>query len=160
MLTKNRIKWVASIILGGILLVLGMAGGNWGTSFAADASVNVAPLIDHIQPSAVPAGSPYRVMIIYGENFGTSRQAIRVRLTSTGIDILLDEPLQVLPDGISQVIPADYLIEPIVYTLTVIRSNPGTVPILPPNPIYDEESNPVPFIVYEPLPMPLPIIYK
>ena len=72
MFSSLKIKWFASIILAGIFLALGMMGGNWGTSYAADASVNLAPVIDKITPSSAPVGSsPYVVVIIDGSGFGT-----------------------------------------------------------------------------------------
>jgi hypothetical protein len=49
---------------------------------------------------------------------------------------------------------------PITYSLTVVQSNPGTIPTIPIDPNYDEESNPVPFKVYEPLWIYISIVHK
>ena len=54
MLATSKIKWFGSIILAGILLVLALMGGNWGTNYSASASVNAAPVINSIQPSDSP----------------------------------------------------------------------------------------------------------
>ncbi len=71
MFSSSKIKWFASIILAGIFLALGMMGGNWGTSYAAGASVNVAPVIDKITPSSVKVGSSDVYMLIDGLYFDT-----------------------------------------------------------------------------------------
>lgn len=157
MITTNKIKWFGSIILAGIILTLAMTGGKWGTSYSASASVDAIPVIDFIDPSSVLAGSPYIIMIINGENFGDMDDT-RVRLTAVGFDEILP-PLTVLPDGISVVIPAELLIEPKLYTVTVVKSTVNTVPTIPITP-WDEESNPVPFTVYEGQHIYLPLINK
>ena len=158
MFTKSKLKWFGSIILAGTLLVLALMGGKWGTTYAADSSINAAPYIDYIVPSEVQAGSPYFMMIIFGENFGTLENT-RVRLTAIGYDEMLP-PTQVLPDGISVVIAADLLVVPKLYTVMVVKSTYGTIPTIPTIPPWDETSNPVPFTVYEPQYIHLPIIYK
>jgi hypothetical protein len=147
MLATSKIKWFGSIILAGILLVLALIGGNWGTSYSANASVAAAPIITSIRPPAVLAGSGNTIIIISGSNFGSLITPIQVRLTMLGIDRLLT-PLQVLPNGISVIIPADLLTVPAVYTLTVLKSNLGTIPTIPTPPDV-EISNPLPFMVYK-----------
>jgi hypothetical protein len=98
-------------------------------------------------------------MIIYGENF-INDGFTRVKLTAPGFEGLLEPPQQVLPDGISQVILPHLLDEPKLYTLTVVHSIANTVPTIPIVPPYDEESNPVPFLVYVPQYAYLSIIHK
>jgi hypothetical protein len=156
MLATPKIKWFGSIILAGILLVLAIFGGKWGTTYAAGASVNVAPLITAINPSSVPVGSPNTWLIIWGSNFGNMDDT-RVRLTTgVGFDQLFT-PREIRQDRIIVILPASLLVDPIVYTLTVVKSTPGTIPTIPVTP-YDEESNPVPFTVFETLYVYLPII--
>jgi hypothetical protein len=159
MYSSMKLKWFVSITLAGILLVLGLMGGNWGITYAANDKVNAAPIIDRIQPSAVRVGSPYIVMIIHGENF-MNDGFTRVKLTATGFEEMLESPQQVLPDGIGQVILPDLLDEPKLYTLTVVHSTANTVPTIPIVPIKDEESNPVLFSVYVPQYAYLSIIHK
>jgi len=156
MFSSSKIKWFASIILAGIFLALGMMGGNWGTSYAADASVNLAPVIDKITPSSAPVGSPYVVVIIDGSGFGTIFNTA-VYITAIGFEDVLT-PSFILPDGISVVIPAELLIEPKLYMIYVVRSNANTVPSIPLVPPWDEVSNPAPFTVYEPVYQYLPIV--
>jgi hypothetical protein len=150
MLTTSKIKWFGSIILAGILLALALMGGKWGTTYSVSASVNVAPVIDSIDPSAVPAGSPDTLLLINGSNFGTLADT-KVRLTGSSIVQLLT-PIEISPNQISVIIPAALLAVPQVYTLEVIVYIGGTVP-------GEEISNSVRFTVYSPFNY-LPIIYK
>ena len=160
MFTTSKIKWFGSIILAGILLVLAIFGGKWGTSYVAGASVNVAPIITAINPSSVPAGSPDTWLIIWGSNFGTLLDT-RVRLTGVGFDQLFT-PREIRQDRIIVILPASLLVDPNLYTLTVIKSKYGTIPTIPtiPVPPDDEISNPVPFTVFERQLMYLPLMYK
>jgi len=159
MFTTSKFKWIGSIILAGTLLVLAIFGGTWGTSYAADASVNVAPVISYIDPFAVPVGSPDTIIEIWGSNFGTTTDT-RVRLTGGGFDELYP-PDEISTGRIVVTIPALLLDQPTLYILTVIKSKSGTIPTIPtiPNPPDDEISNPVPFTVYGPDTY-LPIIQK
>ena len=157
MLATSKIKWFGSLILASTLLVLALLGGNWGTNYSASANVNATPIINYIQPSAVPAGSPATVMIIAGSNFGNSHDTT-VRLLGGGIDQTI-VPMVVTPNGISVQIPAGLLDVPTIYLVTVIWSDFNTVPTVPITP-HDYESNPVPFTVYEGQFVYLPIITK
>ena len=156
MLATYKIKWYGSLILAGVLLTLALTGGKWGTTYSARASVAVAPHIDSIIPSLVPAGSPDIVLIITGSNFGDSTDT-RVRLVENEVDILL-EPLQVLPDGISVIIADTLLVDPTLYSITVVKSTKHTIPTIPILPPWDEESNPASFFVYGPSFIHLPIV--
>ena len=156
MVATSRFKWFGSIVLAGILLILALMGGKWGTNYSATAGVYIAPFIDSIIPSAVPAGSPDTVVEISGSNFGTLDDT-RVRLTGTGVDQLF-VPGAISPDQISVTITSTLLIEPQQYIVTVIKSISGTMPTLPIPPDV-EISNPVPFTVYSPS-LYLPIITK
>jgi hypothetical protein len=130
-------------------------GGKWGTTNSASAGVNLTPFIESINPSSVQAGSPNIIMIIVGSGFGDMTDT-RVRLTAVGFDELF-EPLQVLKDEIWVVIPAELLIEPTVYTVTVVWSTVHTIPVVPPTE-WDEESNPKPFTVF--IPHYIPIMFS
>ncbi len=159
MISTARVKWLVSILLAACVLVLALLGGKWGTSYAAENSLALAPHIDRIQPAAVRVGSPDVVMIVTGSGFEINKNP-RVRLTTPLTDVVLAAPLQILPNALSQLIPGSYFTEPITYTLTVVQSNPGTVPTIPIDPDYDEVSNPVPFKVYEPLLIYISLVHK
>ncbi len=132
---------------------------NDGTLDSNIATVSVmvtnAPYIVSIDPSAVNAGSPDIVMVIFGANFGDTIDT-RARLTGNGFDELRI-PLQVLTNGMSIKIPANLLAEPNLFTLTIVKSIDHTVPTLP-LPLYTQISNPFTFIVYEAHFYYLPII--
>jgi hypothetical protein len=155
MVATSKIKWLGSIILAGTLLVLALLGGKWGTTYSAKADVCEAPVINSISPSSIPTGSPDTTMVITGSQFGNMTDT-RVRLTGIGFDQAF-VPLQVLPEGISVIIPNTNLVDPIMYLVTVIKSCPGTIPTIPITP-YDLESNPVPFFVIGASFIHLPII--
>jgi len=151
MLVTAKIKWFGSIILAGTLLVLALMGGNWGTNYIASASVDVAPIITSIFPASVPAGSPTRVLIIWGSNFVEQDKTIQVRLTTGfGFDQSFT-PAEIRPGRIYVILPASLFVDPTLYTLTVVKSNPATLPIV-------EESNPLPFTVYKTLYLYFPIM--
>ena len=159
MLTNSKIKWLGSIILAGILLVLAMMGGKWGTSYAADDNVNAAPIITAIIPSVIKVGSPDTVVIVVGSDFGNMGDT-RVRLVGNGVDQIVEETLQVIPNGISIRIPAALLAGPNLYTLTVIKSSKNTIPTIPLWPPYDEVSNGITLTVYVPQLTYLPCIKR
>ena len=158
MLASSKIKWIGSIFLAGIFLALSMMGGNWGTTYTADASMYAVPHISSIVPAAVPAGSSDTGIIIFGSNFGNVTDT-RVWLTSTGFEELIT-PMVVTNTAISLVLSDTLLVEPKLYIVTVIKSVVQTVPTLPPVPIKDEISNGVPFTVYEARSTYLPVIDK
>jgi hypothetical protein len=162
MFETTRIKWLGSIVLAGILLVLAMAGGTWGTSFAANGVLNEPPVINYIVPAALAAGSPDSVMIIVGSEFGESELEIRVWLKGIGSEYLF-APLSVINTGISVNLPAVMLAVPNTFIVTVIKSHIGTIPTIPTSPdppLYDHLSNSVPFEVFEAGYSYLPIISK
>jgi hypothetical protein len=157
MFAPIRTKWLGSIILASVLLALAFMGGKWGTNYSASAGVNADPVINYIQPSAVPAGSPATVMIIAGSNFGdqiNTKTAVRLSGVVKPIN-----PMVVTPNGISVLIPANLLGVPTVYLVTVIRSDNNTIPTIPIQP-GDHESNAVPFKVYQAQFIYLPIIIR
>lgn len=160
MAPANRIKWLASIVVGAIVLILALFGGKWGTTYAANDGVLTAPVIDHIQPSIVRVGSDYKTIIIFGTFF--DQCAMWVRITSTGIDNSI-LPLQVLPNAISVVVGSEYFTSPSVYSIYVVHSTQCTVPPDPPtpfDPLWDEISNAVTLTVYESLWTYMPIMRK
>jgi hypothetical protein len=156
----SKFKWLVTFILAGSLLMLALGGGNWGTSYSASASVNVPPIIDSINPSAVAAGSPNTTMIISGSNFGNTIDT-RVWITGTGLEDILT-PAAVIQDGMSVVISDTLLVFPNLYIIRVIKSVSGGSPTIPtiPNPPDTEISNPVPFVVFEAKYFYLPILSK
>ena len=158
MSVTSKIKWLASIVLAAVLLTLALMGGKWGTSYAANAGVYVAPIIDVIRPNWAPVGSPDKLVIITGSNFGNDPNDVRVRVTGTFTDCLI-APLQVIDTGISFVITDTLLIEPAAYSLMVMKSTIHTVPILPIPPNM-EISNPVDFYVIVPITVYLPLATK
>jgi hypothetical protein len=159
MSTTAKLKWIISLVLGGILLITAMFGGKWEPTYAADGSLNAIPEIDYIYPSAVPAGSGDVVMIIGGSNFGEVEDFIRIWIRDAQHEYNA-APMEVIETGISVVITDTLLVEPNVYSITVVKSNGLSVPTIPPNPIYDQVSNSVNFLVYEAIPAYLPIIEK
>jgi len=159
MSTTMKYKWIVSFTLGGVLLVVAMLCGNGQTSYAADPSLNAAPIIDQIVPDQVKAGSGDTAMIISGSNFGGVEDDIRIWLANAGDDYKI-APLTVINTGISLVITDTLLVNPITYTLRVVKSNGLSIPAVPPWYPYDQDSNPVDFLVYAPRYLYLPIINK
>ena len=159
MLTASRTKWIASLILGGILVVLALVGGKWQTTYAADAGVNQVPVIDHIYPSKAPAGSDNLVMIIMGSNFGQVEDFIRVWLEDADHNYTA-APIEVIDTALSVVITDTLMVAPDFYSIRVVKSNGLSVPTIPPDPIYDQVSNAVEFEVYAPLRIFLPVMDK
>ena len=159
MSAASKSKWIISIVLGSLLLVLALIGGKWQVSYAADASLNAAPVITNIHPSKVPAGSGNVIMIISGANFGTIEDFIRVLIQDQDHDYLA-APIEVLDMGLSVVITDTLLVDPNLYHITVLKSNGQSVPTNPPNPTWDQVSNTVDFLVYEVRYGFLPILEK
>ena len=147
MSATTKIKWSGSIILAGALLVLAMTGGTWGTTYAADPSLNAAPIIESINPSETYAGSPDCPIKIYGANFGNLSDT-RVRITGIGVDQIA-RPDAISPGKISVVITDTLLIEPTFYIVTVVKSTLPSIPTIPLEPKWDQESNQIIFTVYE-----------
>jgi hypothetical protein len=151
MLTRSKMKWMGTILVAGIALALALMGGKWGTSYAADAGVNIPPTITKLIPNAAPVGAPNKYITITGSGFGTiANTAVRVK--GTTIDEYLT-PLTVLPDGLIVLFPPSLFTHETVYLVTVVLYS-GTIPTIPPF----EESNPLPFTVYTPKNIYLPIV--
>ncbi len=159
MLTAPKYKWIASLILGGILIFLAMIGGEWQATYAADAGINQVPSIDYISPVQVPAGSGNKTMVIGGADFGGSEDFIRVWIRDATHDEMLP-PETVIDTGISVVISNALLVNPTMYSITVVKSNGQSIPPNPPNPVYDLVSNSKDFLVYETQYIYLPVIRK
>ena len=159
MLSASKYKWIASVVLGGILIFLAMIGGEWKATYAADASVNQDPVINYISPVQVPAGSASKTMVIGGTNFGTSEDFIRVWIHDASHDYTA-APINVLIDGISVVITDTLMVSPTLYTIRVVISNGQSIPAVPPWIPFDQFSNPVDFLVYQPVYQYLPRIEK
>ncbi len=159
MLITRRYKWIGGIILGGILLALGLLGGNWGTNYVMPASANNYPVINAIIPFSLPAGSADKVVIISGTIDGFQSNT-RIRFIGNGIDVLLS-PIQVIPSsGASVKVPQSLLDVPTVYTVKIIVSDYGTIPTFPLWTGIDLESNPGTFTVFQPIDTYLPISLK
>ncbi len=159
MFTSTKHKWVVSFILGGVLLALAMLGGGWKITYASDANLQPTPLINFIFPDAVPAGSGNVMLIIGGANFGFLESDIRVWIHDEEHDYTA-APFNVGDTGLSVIITNTLLASPDVYIIKVVRSNSQSVPSIPPNPSFDQVSNAVDFIVYQPQYVYLPIIRK
>jgi len=161
MFSITKLKWYGSIALAGILLVLAMVGGTWGTSYAADGVLNEPPVINYIDPHSLPAGTPDHVMIIVGSEFGEAKDEIRIWIKGIDSEYLL-EPLFVTNTAISVTLPAEMLAVPNTFIVSVIKSKIGTIPTIPtvPDPLNDHVSNSVPFEVFEAIYSYLPIINK
>jgi hypothetical protein len=159
MTAPSKYKWLASLILGGILLVLAGMGGKQETTYAAEAGINATPVIYNIYPTKAPVGSANVMMIISGVNFGEVKDFIRVWIKDPTHNYIA-VPIQVIDTGLSVMIPDILLVAPDTYTITVVKSNGLSVPTVPPDPVYDQVSNPATFFVYQPLHGYLPLIRK
>ena len=155
----TKYRWVVSLSLGGILLVIALIGGNWQTSYAADSGLNAAPVINYIDPERTKVGSGDTPMIIVGSNFGEAESNIRVWL-SDQVNNYSAAPKNVIDTGISLIITDTLLTSPITYTVIVVKSNGLSIPTVPPDPDYDTYSNAVNFWVYMPEYLYLPIVDK
>ena len=154
----TKYRWVVSLSLGGILLVIALIGGNWQTSYAADSGLNTAPIIDYIDPEQTKVGSGTTPMIIYGSNFGEIESNIRIWL-SDQVNNYTIAPYHLGDSWISLYIPDPLLSSPVTYTLKVVKSNGLSIPTVPPT-IYDTTSNAVNFLVYTAKFIYLPITKK
>ena len=152
-------KWVVSILLACLVLILALAGGRWGSSFTASANVNAAPLIDTIDPTSVLVDSPDTTITIQGLNFGNSEDT-RVWISEGGVNELL-VPLTITPVQITVVLTADLLDRPAYFAVRVIKSTSGSPPTIPtiPTPPDEEISNTVYFTVWSPY-IYLPLIQQ
>ncbi len=159
MSTSIKHKWIVSFILGGVLLALAMLGGGWKISYASDANTIDPPHIDSIFPDAVPAGSGNVMMIIGGTNFGVSESYIRVWIHDEEHDYKA-APFNVEDTSLSVIITDTLLVGPDIYIIKIVKSNGLSIPTVPPNPTFDQVSNAVDFIVYQPQYVYLPIIRK
>jgi hypothetical protein len=156
MFATSKIKWFGSIIFASFLIALALTGGNWGTNYAAGASINANPIINEIFPSKVPAGSPNTVIVVSGSGFGDVTNT-GVRLLNSGYDNIL-HPIQVYPDALSVTVPDTLLTVPTTYILSVVRSTYPSVPTIPLIPAWDVESNSLPFVVFQAKYLYLPIV--
>jgi hypothetical protein len=154
------IKWIGTIFLGGILLVLALMGGNWGSSYAAVAGDCPVPYITYINPSSVKTGSLGKTIVISGGNFGTPSDTF-VWFDSTILPDLLP-PTSVLPDGtgISVFVPTFMLAVDNNYAVKIVKSCPHTIPTIPTLPDWDVVSTSKPFVIYTPFDFYLPIISR
>ncbi len=157
MLPTSKTKWLFSFILAGILLALALFGGKWGTTYAAADQVNLLPQINYIVPNQIKAGSTDTMIFVSGSGFGNNNDT-GVRIQGNGVDKMFYGLVQ--PNGIWVTISAQYLVNPIVYGVTVVYSVPQTMPTVPPDPLYDVESNSVPLRVYINQYFQLPVLYK
>jgi hypothetical protein len=157
MFTKTRIKWGVTIIMAGVILVLSLLGGKWGTTYAADSGVSVAPSIDYIIPTAVKAGSPSTILVIAGSNWGDFHNTA-VRILGNGIDEIII-PFAITSTRIWITVPFTMLVSPTTYNISVVMSTGNTLPTIPFTP-WDVESLPVTFTVYTPILTYLPLVCR
>jgi hypothetical protein len=132
-----------------------LTGGKWGTSYAATED-GPNPIIYLIQPSKVPVRSPDKVIIVSGLNYGGATNT-GVRLQGNNFDKVLPT-IAVQANAISALVADTLMTEATVYTLTVVRSDAGTIPVVPLVPPYDHESNVLYFTVFQAEEYFLPII--
>ncbi len=157
MSNPSRTKWIASLILGGILIALALLGGKWQATYAADAAVNQDPVIDQIYPDAVPAGSGDTVLIITGSNFGGTPDFIRIWIADATHNYTA-APKGIMNTVVSVVITDTLLVAPDNYTIRVVKSNGLSIPSIPPWIPYDQVSNRVDFVVFAPQFIFLPVM--
>jgi hypothetical protein len=157
MLATTKIKWLTSIILAGILLGLALMGGKWGTSYAAT-SDGPSPIIYSVLPPKVPVRSLDKVIVVAGLYYGGNTNT-GVRLQGNNFDKVL-HTIAVQDNAISVLVTDTLMTEATVYTLTVVRSDADTVPVIPLVPPYDHESNPLDFTVFQAEEYFLPIIRR
>ena len=141
MVISSKLKWFGTIILAGIILGLGLIGGNWGTDYSASASVYASPQIEYIIPEVVPFGSPDIQMIIHGLNFGPEADT-QVWLTKRNNTFELT-PITFSPTELTVTIPSSLLELPALYRVQVAIYVGASVP-------GDMLSNSVHFFVYSP----------
>lgn len=153
MLTTNKIKWLGTLTIAGVLLILALIGGDWGTTYAADLSALQAPRIDSIEPPGVKVGSPYQIILIRGADFGDVVDT-RVRLSGTNYDQMFP-PVTIFPDYIYVMVPEYFFTQPEKFIVTVVRSTTHTVPTIPTIVPPDLVSNKVFFNVFLPLFLPI-----
>jgi hypothetical protein len=158
MITANKLKWLGSIILAGVFLVMAVIGSDWGTNYTANASVNADPIIYLIQPPKVPVRSPDKIIVVSGLNFG-DKDNTGVRLSRDGFDTVL-RAIDVGGGGISVSVTNTLMTETTVYTLTVVRSDYPSIPSVPLYPEWDHESNSLPFTIFQAEEYFLPIIRR
>ena len=155
MLSVTKIKWLASIIMAGILLSLALMGGRWGTSYAATED-GPDPLIYSVLPPKAPVRSPDKVIVVAGLYFGDQTNT-GVRLQGNGFDKVLPT-IAAQDNAISALVTDTLMTEATVYTVTVVRSDAGTIPVVPLEPPWDHESNALQFTVFQAEEYFLPII--
>jgi hypothetical protein len=160
MFASSKNKWLVSLVLAGILLALSLLGGKWGTTYAADNSVNANPVINFIVPDHVPAGVIANVpMYINGANFGIVSDTA-VRIQGNGIDKVFNQEISYIDaHDIYLTIGYAYFLNPTIYNITVVMSTAHTMPTIPITG-WDLESNAVPLIVFTPLSQFIPLVNK
>jgi hypothetical protein len=158
MSTTSKVRWFGSILLAGILLILALFGGKWGSDYSASASVNPDPVIQYITPVLLPMGSPDTLMDIYGLNFEPAADT-KVWISNNCYvkpQVFCDTrefvPLDISPTHISIIIPADMLEAPAIYFVQVVIYVGTTVPA-------GNYSNPGYLLVWSPDTY-LPIMHK
>ena len=151
MLSTPKIKWLVSIILAGILLVLTLTVGDWGTNYSANAMGVPVPIINSILPSRMPVRSPDKVVVIGGSIFGTENDtAVRFSEVGGGFDQTLHPP-EVYEYGTSVNVTSTMMTEATVYTVTVIISGRPEGVTIPELPVwsFDLVSNELTFTVFQ-----------
>jgi len=157
MLTTKKIKWLISLTLASILLVLALIGGDWGKTYAAIDGFFDPPHIDQLFPSGYPVGWHTDWIIISGSNFsGYDSEGnpfgdtgdTRVRLSGKNYDEMFT-PKQIIEDGISIEVDGLFFGQPESYIITVVRSTNRTIPTIPTIDPVDLVSNKVFFQIYE-----------
>lgn len=158
-------KWIGSLILASILLILAMIGGTWGTTYAAEVNQELTPVITSITPFEIEVGRTTDVIMrVHGYNFedeNLSLEHTSVRLSDGGTDMILEVyNNQKFSTDIYVRISASLFTVPNIFYITVVKSTVGTTPTVPILPAYDLVSNAVPFNVYQVQPKYIPVVFK
>ena len=162
MLTSTKIKWLGSITLAGILVILALMGGDWGKDFKANASEAPLPVITRLIPDRMPVRSPDKVIVVEGYIPGNEHDTA-VRFSGSYFDDMLHPP-EVYEFGTSVNVTDTLMTEATVYTVTVVISRwpPPDGPTIPHLPItmYDDVSNVLTFTIFPVNEFFLPVISK
>jgi IPT/TIG domain len=154
MATILRTRWVYTALLGGLVLVLALAGGPWSASQAAGAQAPQAvPTITSIDPDQIGAGQADFEMTITGSGFeDATRTGVRFYQWGTVFPVFWEfVPETITDDTITITIPARFIrffnrFSVVVVNYTVPIATVPTVPVIIPD---------VPLVPYNPMVPPV-----
>ncbi|MDD5368733.1 MAG: IPT/TIG domain-containing protein [Anaerolineaceae bacterium] len=119
-------KWIITVLTGGFLLALAMAGGNWKVSYAGTITTPTVPTINTMQPNWVLAGKTTDTLVtITGKNFipQTGGPWTLVRLTVQGQTSPVSDiiPTSITASELKFILHPVLVDVPIVYEVTVVN---------------------------------------